>query len=62
MKPDFSKELNRLLDPCWRKARIAARPVAQTRGWPAVVLARPAAHGATRAQDKDVANWLLDQA
>lgn len=25
MKPDFSRELNRLMDPCWRKARIAAR-------------------------------------
>jgi hypothetical protein len=23
--PDFSNELGRLMDPCWRKARIAAR-------------------------------------
>ena len=23
--PDFSHELNRLMDPYWRKARIAAR-------------------------------------
>jgi len=23
--PDFSQELNRLMDPYWRKARIAAR-------------------------------------
>jgi hypothetical protein len=62
MKPlDFSNETGRLMDPCWRKARIAARLlIKREEGKPWSVRDRRLA--ARFAGDKGVANRLLDQA
>jgi hypothetical protein len=62
MKPlDFSNELNRLMDPYWRKARIAARLLLKREAgspWSA----RDRRLAARLAQDSGVTNRLLDQA
>jgi hypothetical protein len=62
MKPlDFSHELNRLMDPYWRKARIAARLLLKREaGKPWSVRDRRLAERLT--QDNGVTNRLLDQA
>jgi hypothetical protein len=61
MKPDFSKELNRLMDPYWRKARIAARLLIKREdGKPWSPRDRRLA--ARLAEDRGVTNRLLDQA
>ena len=59
--PDFSHELNRLMDPYWRKARIAARLLIKRE------LGKPWSPRDRRlaeqlAEDKGVTNRLLDQA
>ena len=62
MKPlDFSHELNRLMDPYWRKARIAARLLIKREdGQP---LSPRDRRLLTRfATDSSVTNRLLDQA
>jgi hypothetical protein len=62
MKPlDFSHELNRLMDPYWRKARIAARLLLKREAgqpWSA----RDRRLAARFASDSGVTNRLLDQA
>ena len=62
MKPlDFSNELNRLMDPYWRKARIAARLLIKReegRPWSA----RDLRLAASLSKDSGVTNRLLDQA
>ena len=61
MKPDFSNELQRLMDPYWRKARIAARLLIKRedgRPWSA----RDQRLAARFAVDSGVTNRLLDQA
>ena len=61
MKPDFSNELQRLMDPYWRKARIAARLLIKRedgRAWSA----RDQRLAARFAVDTGVTNRLLDQA
>jgi hypothetical protein len=61
MKPDFSKELNRLMDPYWRKARIAARLLLKReagRPWSA----RDRQLARRLAEDSGVTNRLLEQA
>ena len=58
---DFSRELNRLMDPCWRKARIGARLLLKHRAglaWSA----RDRRLAARLAEDRGVTNRLLDQA
>jgi len=62
MKPlDFSKDLNRLMDPYWRKARIAARLLLKREaGQPWSPRDRRLA--ARLAEDAGVTNRLLDQA
>ena len=59
--PDFSKELNRLMDPYWRKARIAARLLLKREAgkpWSA----RDRRLAAKLSDDRGVTNRLLDQA
>lgn len=62
MKPlDFSNELNRLMDPYWRKARITARLLIKRelgKPWSA----RDRRLAARFADDSGVTNRLLDQA
>ena len=62
MKPlDFSHELNRLMDPYWRKARIAARLLIKRedgKPWSA----RDQRLAVRFATDTGVTNRLLDQA
>ena len=62
MKPlDFSKDLNRLMDPYWRKARIAARLLIKRedgKPWSA----RDRRLAGQLANDSGVTNRLLDQA
>ena len=61
MKPDFSKELNRLMDPYWRKARIAARLLLKREAgkpWSA----RDRRLASQLAQDNGVTNRLVQQA
>lgn len=62
MKPlDFSHELNRLMDPYWRKARIAARLIIKRedgKTWSA----RDRRLAERFADDASVTNRLLDQA
>jgi hypothetical protein len=62
MKPlDFSHELNRLMDPYWRKARIAARLLIKRedgKPWSA----RDQRLAVRFAADAGVTNRLLDQA
>lgn len=62
MKPqDFSSELGRLMDPCWRKARIAARLLIKReegRSWSA----RDQRLARHFAEDPGVTNRLVDQA
>ncbi len=62
MKPlDFSNELNRLMDPYWRKARIAARLLIKRedgRPWSA----RDRRLASRFTVDSSVNNRLLDQA
>ena len=62
MKPlDFSHELNRLMDPYWRKARIAARLIIKRedgKPWSA----RDQRLAVRFAADAGVTNRLLDQA
>jgi hypothetical protein len=62
MKPlDFSNELNRLMDPYWRKARIAARLLLKREGglpWSA----RDRRLAARLVEEPGVTNRLLDQA
>ena len=62
MKPlDFSHELNRLMDPYWRKARIAARLLIKReagRPWSA----RDRRLAERFAEDAGVTNRLLGQA
>jgi hypothetical protein len=62
MKPlDFSHELNRLMDPYWRKARIAARLlIKREEGKPWSPRDRRLAERLV--EDKGVTNRLLDQA
>ena len=62
MKPlDFSPELNRLMDPYWRKARIAARLLIKREdGLP--WSARDRRLAGRLADDPGVTNRLLDQA
>lgn len=62
MKPlDFSSELNRLMDPYWRKARIAARLLIKREdGVPWSARDRRLAERLSR--DPGVTNRLLDQA
>jgi len=58
---DFSHELDRLMDPYWRKARIAARLLIKREGgkpWPA----RDRRLAQRFAADSSVTNRLLDQA
>ena len=61
MKPlDFSHELNRLMDPYWRKARIAARLlIKREEGKP--WSARDKRLAGRLADDPGVTNRLLDQ-
>ena len=59
--PDFSKELNRLMDPYWRKARIAARLLLKREAgkpWSA----RDRRLAERLSTDRGVTNRLLDQA
>ena len=59
--PDFSHELNRLMDPYWRKARIAARLLLKHEAgkpWSA----RDRRLVERLADDNGVTNRLLDQA
>ena len=59
--PDFSHELNRLMDPYWRKARIAARLLIKReegRQWSP----RDRRLAERFADDNGVTNRLLDQA
>lgn len=59
--PDFSPELNRLMDPYWRKARIAARLLLKREAgkpWSA----RDRRLAAKLSDDRGVTNRLLDQA
>ena len=59
--PDFSRELNRLMDPYWRKARIAARLLLKREAgkpWSA----RDRRLAQRLANDRGVTNRLLDQA
>lgn len=62
MKPlDFSHELNRLMDPYWRKARIAARLIIKRedgKAWSA----RDRRLAERFVNDTGVTNRLLDQA
>ena len=62
MKPlDFSKELDRLMDPYWRKARIAARLLLKREAgkpWSA----RDRRLAARFANDPGVTNRLVQQA
>jgi len=62
MKPlDFSNELNRLMDPYWRKARIAARLLIKRedgKPWSA----RDRRLASRFVADSSVTNRLLDQA
>ena len=59
--PDFSKELNRLMDPYWRKARIAARLLIKREdGQPWSARDRRLAERLS--QDSGVTNRLLGQA
>ena len=62
MKPlDFSHDLNRLMDPYWRKARIAARLIIKRedgKPWSA----RDQRLAVRFAADVGVTNRLLDQA
>ena len=59
--PDFSNELNRLMDPCWRKARIAARLIIKhEEGKPWSVRDRRLAE--RFADDDGVTNRLVQQA
>jgi len=59
--PDFSNELNRLMDPYWRKARIAARLLIKREdGQP--WSARDRRLAAQLSNDRGVTNRLLDQA
>jgi len=62
MKPlDFSHELNRLMDPYWRKARIAARLLLKREaGQPWSPRDRRLA--VRLSNDRGVTNRLLDQA
>ena len=61
MKPDFGKELNRLMDPYWRKARIAARLLIKREdGQP--WSARDRRLAVRLSEDRGVTNRLLDQA
>ena len=62
MKPlDFSNELNRLMDPYWRKARIAARLlIKREEGKP--WSARDRQLATQLSNDSSVTNRLLDQA
>jgi len=58
---DFSNELNRLMDPYWRKARIAARLLLKREAgkpWSA----RDRRLASRFASDSGVTNRLLDQA
>ena len=58
--PDFSKELNRLMDPYWRKARIGARLLIKRedgKPWSA----RDRRLAGRLADDPGVTNRLLDQ-
>jgi len=62
MKPlDFRNELNRLMDPYWRKARIAARLLLKREGGQAWS-ARDRRLAEQLANDPGVTNRLLDQA
>jgi hypothetical protein len=62
MKPlDFSHELNRLMDPYWRKARIAARLLIKREAG-ATWSARDRRLATRFANDSGVTNRLLDQA
>ena len=59
--PDFNKELDRLMDPYWRKARIAARLLIKREDgklWSA----RDRRWAERLSQDTGVTNRLLDQA
>lgn len=59
--PDFSHELNRLMDPYWRKARIAARLLLKREAgkpWSA----RDRRLATKLSNDRGVTNRLLDQA
>jgi cell wall-associated NlpC family hydrolase len=59
--PDFSNELGRLMDPCWRKARIAARLLIKReegKAWSA----RDRRLAQSFAEDHGVTNRLVDQA
>ena len=59
--PDFSATLNRLIDPWWRKARIAARLLLKKEAgqrWSA----RDQRLAARLAADPGVTNRLVDQA
>jgi hypothetical protein len=59
--PDFSRELNRLMDPYWRKARIAARLLLKREAgkpWSA----RDRRLAEKLSSDPGVTNRLLDQA
>jgi hypothetical protein len=59
--PDFSNELGRLMDPSWRKARIAARLlIKREEGKP--WSARDRRLAARFVTDSGVTNRLLDQA
>ena len=59
--PDFSNELGRLMDPYWRKARIAARLlIKREEGKP--WSARDRRLAARFATDSGVTNRLVDQA
>ena len=59
--PDFSNELGRLMDPCWRKARIAARLlIKREEGKPWSARDRRLAQHF--AEDPGVTNRLLNQA
>ena len=59
--PDFNRELNRLMDPYWRKARIAARLLLKREaGKPWSARDRRLAAGLSN--DRSVTNRLLDQA
>lgn len=62
MEPmDFRNELNRLMDPSWRKARIGARLLLKKeRGEP--WCARDRRLAGRLAEDPGVTNRLLDQA
>jgi hypothetical protein len=62
MKPlDFSKELDRLMDPYWRKARIGARLLLKRRAGKAWS-PRDRRLASRLADDAGVTNRLLDQA